>query len=150
MRVALFVVGCLLPGVLGVASVVRNSHTHKTGFLNSLLQVFGLGEVERVTEGELETATRMQYWASAGTSVPAGDRYLLFDYDAGGLNNIRMGWEYSGIIAKVTGRTLVLPSEADVSPRHWPEELEVLARRNEEPCYIHAYGGPPEHETTAW
>lgn len=36
-------------------------------------------------------------------------RYICFDVDLGGLNNIRLVFEYVAVIAAVTGRTLVLP-----------------------------------------
>ena len=35
--------------------------------------------------------------------------YVLFSGDAGGPNNIRIGWEMTGLIAQATNRTLVLP-----------------------------------------
>ncbi len=37
------------------------------------------------------------------------NRYVAFDIDQGGLNNIRMVFEYAVVIAAVTRRTLVLP-----------------------------------------
>jgi hypothetical protein len=61
------------------------------------------------TPADAAVASRMRYWFPAGTPLPAGDAYLLFDFDQGGLNNLRIGWELSGVIAKLTGRTLVLP-----------------------------------------
>jgi len=36
-------------------------------------------------------------------------RYLLHNGDAGGPNNIRIGWEMCGIVARATGRIFVLP-----------------------------------------
>ena len=36
-------------------------------------------------------------------------RYVSFDIDQGGLNNIRLVFEYVAVIAAITGRTLVLP-----------------------------------------
>jgi len=55
------------------------------------------------------TLERMQWWQAAGEDKPLHDKYVMFTPDAGGLNNIRMGWEFAGIIAQRTGRTLVLP-----------------------------------------
>ena len=37
------------------------------------------------------------------------NRYIAFDIDQGGLNNIRMVFEYAVVIAAITRRTLVLP-----------------------------------------
>lgn len=56
-----------------------------------------------------------EYWRSRDSpdveAFPArrAGFYLLFDVDPGGLNNIRMAFEYVAILAAVTGRTLVLP-----------------------------------------
>ena len=36
-------------------------------------------------------------------------RYITFDIDQGGLNNIRLVFEYVVVVAAITGRTLVLP-----------------------------------------
>jgi hypothetical protein len=37
------------------------------------------------------------------------DRYLTFEYDQGGWNNVRMGLETLVVVAHATGRTLVIP-----------------------------------------
>jgi len=55
---------------------------------------------------------RMQWWQPAVKDAPLKDKYVLFSMDAGGLNNIRLGWEFAGIIAKRSNRTLVLPPPA--------------------------------------
>jgi len=64
--------------------------------------------------GRAATLEQMMYWEPAVNDVPVRDDagYVLFSNDAGGLNNIRIGWEYSGIIARRSGRTLVLPPAA--------------------------------------
>lgn len=57
----------------------------------------------------------LEYWRSPDSPrpdlfPPPRERcYLTFDIDTGGLNNIRMAFEYVAILAAVTGRTLVLP-----------------------------------------
>jgi len=55
---------------------------------------------------------RMQYWKRPTSALPSTGKYLLFSPDAGGLNNIRIGWEMTGLVALHTGRTLVLPPKA--------------------------------------
>lgn len=65
---------------------------------------------------------RMQYWnrwdplrlAEDGTGGKGPERFLLFDLDIGGLNNLRIGWEVAATIAHETGRTLVLPPPKSV------------------------------------
>ena len=61
-----------------------------------------------------EVLERMRYWRTEGgksltASTQAAERFLLFDLDVGGLNNIRIGWEMAALVAKNTNRTLVLP-----------------------------------------
>ena len=55
----------------------------------------------------------LRYWDSAYNSqlLPRTRqcRYVTFDLDQGGLNNIRLVLEYVTVIAAITGRTLVLP-----------------------------------------
>ena len=55
----------------------------------------------------------LQYWAEQSNSYYLAKhqqhRYVSFDADIGGLNNIRLGFEYAVVIAAITGRTLVLP-----------------------------------------
>jgi len=68
----------------------------------------------RNSENSSLTATleRMNYFAPVTHPMPAnkpGQKYLLFSPDAGGPNNIRIGWEYSAVMALETARVFVLP-----------------------------------------
>lgn len=63
--------------------------------------------------------SHLQYWLSAGYKVSElakapTDKYVTFNTDCGGFNNIRMGFEHAIVMAWTTGRTLVLPP-----PRPW-------------------------------
>lgn len=55
---------------------------------------------------------RMQYWSQQPRPLNSTDKYLLFTIDHGGLNNIRIALELTGVVARRTGRTLVLPPTA--------------------------------------
>lgn len=61
---------------------------------------------------------RMRYWRGPaegdGRAKPPTNRYVTFNTDCGGFNNIRMGFEHAVLMAWVTKRTLVLPP-----PRPW-------------------------------
>lgn len=63
---------------------------------------------------EASVLQRMQYFRKALTPLASTGKYLLFTLDAGGLNNIRIGWEMSGLVALHTNRTLVLPPKAGI------------------------------------
>jgi len=81
------------------------------------------GPDERATLGLDQVLQRMQYWRRATSELPSTGKYLLFTPDAGGLNNIRIGWELTGVVARRTGRTLVLPPASpmyllDFGPRN--------------------------------
>ncbi len=56
---------------------------------------------------------RLRYWNESLLEghLPSKrkSRYIVFDVDQGGLNNIRLVFEYVAVLAVVTGRTLVLP-----------------------------------------
>jgi len=67
------------------------------------------GPEKRVHLDQESTLQRMQYWRSPTSALPSTGKYLLFTPDSGGLNNIRIGWEMTGLVALHTGRTLVLP-----------------------------------------
>merc|ERR1719217_868940 len=72
-------------------------------------------------EGELVDLDRMRYWNEATEVMAPTEKYVLFTNDAGGLNNIRLGWEASGLIAQGTGRTLVLPPPSKMYLLDWGE-----------------------------
>lgn len=59
------------------------------------------------------TAQSLRYWDESllEKRLPAvkPHRYVTFDIDQGGLNNIRLVFEYVVAVAAITGRTLVLP-----------------------------------------
>lgn len=55
------------------------------------------------------TLERMRYWQLANPPLPLSKKYLLFTQDYGALNNLRIAWEMVGVVARETGRTLVLP-----------------------------------------
>jgi len=62
---------------------------------------------------------RMSYWRTDEESKDRAEdknkeRYLLFDPDNGGLNNLRIGWEMAGLIAQQSKRRLVLPPPGHV------------------------------------
>jgi len=64
------------------------------------------------------TTKTTNYWQDKSVrynlAKHAPHRYLTFDIDQGGLNNIRIAFEYAVVIAAITGRTLVIPP-----PRPW-------------------------------
>eukprot|EP00928_Gymnodinium_smaydae_P040346 TRINITY_DN27370_c0_g3_i1.p1 TRINITY_DN27370_c0_g3~~TRINITY_DN27370_c0_g3_i1.p1 ORF type:complete len:409 (+),score=40.63 TRINITY_DN27370_c0_g3_i1:31-1257(+) len=76
------------------------------------------------------TLARMEWWNPAKDTLPPTEKYVLFTGDAGGPNNIRIGWEMTGVVAKATGRTLVIPPPwpmylLDFGPRSLlPKELK--------------------------
>jgi hypothetical protein len=135
MLARLCVLGCLVSSAAGLFS--RNAAPASTKkrslptLFNSLLEVIGFTQ-EAEANGEIEARQRMRYWQIATKPMALNDQYLLFDYDAGGLNNIRMGWEYSGVIAQLTGRTLVMPpahpmyllDTGDRNKNYLPKEME--------------------------
>lgn len=64
-----------------------------------------------------EAASEMNYWSdipSDSTFVspfydPGTEKYLTFEADIGGWNNVRMSYETTILLAHAMGRTLVLP-----------------------------------------
>jgi len=75
--------------------------------------------IELLDANEKTLLKRMQWWSIAGPEMAPTDKYLLFTADGGGLNNIRMGWEMTGLVAQYTGRTLVLPPPAPIYLLDW-------------------------------
>ena len=57
---------------------------------------------------------RIKYWKSDKPPKVANDKYVLFDTDCGGFNNIRIAFELYIVVAWLTNSTLVLPP-----PRGW-------------------------------
>ena len=60
------------------------------------------------------TASEVVYWSKTLATPstlppPRQDKYLTFEYDAGGWNNIRMGLECLVVLGHVLRRTVVLP-----------------------------------------
>lgn len=76
-------------------------------------------------EGEFEALNRMQWWTTATEEMAPTEQYLLFTNDAGGLNNIRLGWEATGLIAQGTGRTLVLPPPSKMYLLDWGDRKDA-------------------------
>jgi hypothetical protein len=68
----------------------------------------------------------MHYWRRPTSALPSTGKYLLFTPDSGGLNNIRIGWEMTGLVARHTGRTLVLPPKAPMYLLDWGPWNEAL------------------------
>jgi len=64
-----------------------------------------------LSDTEVTTLDRMIYAVPHDPAPPLDTprHYFLFDYDLGGMNNIRIGWEMAGLVAQQTNRTLVLP-----------------------------------------
>ena len=63
---------------------------------------------------DVPTASEVVYWSNtlatpATLPPPRQDKYLTFEYDAGGWNNIRMGLECLVVLGHVLRRTVVLP-----------------------------------------
>jgi hypothetical protein len=72
----------------------------------------------------------VQYWSGAASAreqpLPwaTPNKYVTFEPDGGGWNNIRMGFELFALFAHATGRTLVLPP---------PQKLYLLQRGGARP-----------------
>lgn len=60
---------------------------------------------------------KFQYWDESllrnAFPKPRANRYLVFDKDNAGLNNIRIVFEYVVVLAALTGRTLVIPPKSE-------------------------------------
>lgn len=87
---------------------------------------------EELNNHEQKVLHRMQWWAGGKNPLPPTDKYLLFTADGAALNNIRIGFEMTGLVAQYTNRTLVLPPAHPVYLLDWgrrvtgflPKELE--------------------------
>jgi len=90
------------------------------------------GLVESSSKSTLaQTLARMTYWHTGDKPLPSTRQYVLFTGDAGGPNNIRIGWEMTGLIAQASNRTLVLPPAWKMYLLDWgpgrqrlPDEME--------------------------
>ncbi|KAJ1444772.1 hypothetical protein M885DRAFT_626810 [Pelagophyceae sp. CCMP2097] len=82
----------------------------------------------RMTCGGKVVESELVYWRDVprDSALPrpasAAEKYLSFEYDAGGWNNIRMGVETVFVYAHATGRTIVLPP---------PQSLYLIAAQHD-------------------
>jgi len=74
---------------------------------------------KRTALGYDQVLERMEYWSRPTSALPSTGKYLLFSPDAGGLNNIRIGWEMAGLVALHNNRTLVLPPKSPMYLLDW-------------------------------
>ena len=59
-----------------------------------------------------DSSFRSPYLPTSNEGEPVQEKFLTFEPDDAGWNNVRMGFETIVIIALITGRTLVLPPES--------------------------------------
>jgi len=102
---------------------------------STFLRVHRTGLVPITLSGDEDVLSRMQWWSKGGRPKASTDKYLLFTPDSGGLNNIRIGWEMTGLVALHTGRTLVLPPAEpmyllDYGPRLAPYLPQSMTQEN--------------------
>jgi hypothetical protein len=94
------------------------------------------GEMRIATGDEQDQiAEEMQPWLKSGEPQMnvVKDRYLTFESDNGGLNNIRMAFEYFVDVARTSNRTLVLPAHEGLYLLDWGPKT---ARNRTEPNWI--------------
>jgi hypothetical protein len=79
----------------------------------------------------IDYAHRFKYWndtlISGELPKTMANRYVIFDADQGGLNNIRLAFEYVVVITALTGRTLVMPPKSPwylINYGPMPEDLK--------------------------
>ena len=99
-------------------------HGHRSADLSADLaggeyHLVALRDGHKASADNWDIPLEMRYWErrdKGETTLPRPDpvapgqeRYLAFENDAGGFNNLRMAFEYFAILALATGRTLVLP-----------------------------------------
>jgi len=94
---------------------------HRAAQLHHAVQLDAASDL--LDANETNVLKRMQWWSTGESEMAPTDKYLLFTADAGGLNNIRIGWEMTGLVAQYTGRTLVLPPPAPIYLLDWGSRL---------------------------
>jgi len=62
-----------------------------------------------VNPKEAAVLAKLKYWKKDKPVLEPTDRFLFFDTDCGGFNNIRIAFELYIVVAWLTNRTLVLP-----------------------------------------
>uniref|UniRef100_A0A7S4W364 O-fucosyltransferase family protein n=1 Tax=Ditylum brightwellii TaxID=49249 RepID=A0A7S4W364_9STRA len=83
-------------------------------------ELAGLSCVDHNGPESIESASDVVYWSNIPSDAeykspfydPSEEKYLTFEPDHGGWNNIRMSMETVLVMAVAMGRTLVLPPDA--------------------------------------